>query len=107
MSDNYLGEWMQNLDGIFERNRREAKDRITRFKQEAGKPHATIIVGDDPEYQDHVGFWRVEGGVIRIKARHNGDFDPADRTDITLLELEALSKAYNHVNLCDVLPDED
>lgn len=94
MSDS--GDCMQSLDGIFERNRRETKERITKFRQEAGIAHATIILGDDPEYQDCIGFWRIEGGVIRIRAKHNGDFDPADRTDITLLELEALSKAYTH-----------
>ena len=95
MSDNDLSEWMQLLDDSFERGRISLSTRVAKFKEKAGKPHATVILKDD-SYQDHIGFWRVEGGVIRIRARYNGDFDPADRTDITLLELEALSKAYNH-----------
>ena len=94
MSD--LSEWMQLLDDSFERGRISLRTRIAKFREKAGEPHAEIILGDDPEWQERIGFWRVEGGVIRIRARYNGDFDPADRTDITLLELEALSKAYNH-----------
>ena len=91
MSDNELGQWMKCLEEIADRNKTNSEIRIANFKRRAGEPHAIIILGDDPDYQEHIGFWRVCGGIIRIKAKRNGDFDPSDATEIEHDEIQAIA----------------
>lgn len=87
------GSWFGAIAGIAEREREARADRISSWAANAGPPHAEVTLGNDPEYSDRVGFWRVSGGVIRIRASKKGEFDPAERIDITDAEASAIATA--------------
>lgn len=88
--------WSGVMDGIFERSREDRSARISEWATLAGPPHAEVLIGDDPECMERVGFWRVPGGIIRIRANRKGEFDPAERTDITAQEAKAIADAMGH-----------
>lgn len=85
--------WLGAIAEAGEREREARANRISKWADTAGSPHAEITLGDDPEYMDRIGFWRVQGGVIRIRASEMGEFDPADGTDITAEEIKAIMAA--------------
>ena len=84
--------WLGAIAKMGERERKARADRISRWADTAGSPHAEITLGVDPECMDRIGFWRVQGGVIRITAKM-GKFDPAERIEITHGEIEAIMAA--------------
>lgn len=91
--DGGTGSWLGAMAELGERERKARADRISRWADTAGPPHAEITLGDDPEYTDRIGFWRVSDGVIRIRASRRGEFDPAKRIDITDAEAKAIASA--------------
>jgi len=90
------GSWLGVMDKIHLAERQDRVARISRWAEVGGPPHAEVMLGDDPEYMEKIGFWRVPGGVIRIRAFKNGDFDPAERTEISDEEARAIAIAFAH-----------
>lgn len=89
--------WLGVIAKIGDMSRRDRANRISTWAKEAGPPHAEIMLGDDPDYMERIGFWQVPGGVIRIRASKRGEFDPAERTDITDDEVKAIAEASLHI----------
>lgn len=100
--DGDTGSWLGAIADMGEREREARADRISRWAAAAGPPHAELMLGDDPEYTDRIGFWRSAGGVIRIRASRRGEFDPAERTEITDAEVKAIASAG--VRPCPIPP---
>lgn len=89
------GSWLGFAAELGEREREARADRISRWADTAGPPHAEITLRDDPEHTDRIGFWRVTGGVMRIRASgRRGEFDPAKGIDITDAEAKAIASAF-------------
>lgn len=78
------------------RDRQDRKTRIEQWAKLAGIPHTEVTLGDDPKYMDRIGFWRVPGGILRIQSSRKGEFDPAERTEITTQEIGAIIDAFEH-----------
>lgn len=97
------GSWLNGMTEIFKRETENRIRRISTWAKTAGPPHAEITLGDDPDYMDRIGFWRVPGGVIRIRASMKGEFDPAERTDITEEEVQAIMDASVCVSPAEVM----
>lgn len=88
------GSWMGVMEEFHLTEQKARADRISRWAAAAGAPHAEIMLGDDPEYMERIGFWRVPGGVVRIRASKKGEFDPAERECISDKEAEAVAAAH-------------
>ena len=91
-----LDEWIDVIAKLCEKSRKDRKKRISKWAALAGPPHAEVLLGDDPKHMDKIGFWRVPGGLIRVRASFNGKFDPAERIEITDQEIEAIISAFKH-----------
>lgn len=90
------GSWIGVIAELHRAEREARAGRISRWAAAAGPPHAEIMLGDDPEYMDRIGFWRVPGGVVRIRASKKGEFDPAERENISDEEARAIAAAFEH-----------
>jgi len=71
-------------------------DRIGRRKRdkrvaEWPPPHIEIELGED-EWKHKVGFWKVEGGILRIEANKKGEYDPRNRQEISEAEIDAIRR---------------
>lgn len=90
--------WINVVAALCDKNREDRKKRIAEWITLAGPPHAEIFLGDDPQYMDRIGFWRVCGGIVRIRASKKGDFDPAEGTEIATQEIKAIIDTFGR---CD------
>ena len=88
--------WLSVAAKLSEQSHKNREKRITEWATLAGPPHAEVFLGDDPQYVDRIGFWRVRGGLIRIRASRRGEFDPAVRTEFTTKEINAITDAFGH-----------
>ena len=73
---------------IREINRRNKEKRIKEWTK-CGPPHATAIVGD-PGYTETYGYWHIGDRIVRIRQNKNGEYDPANRIEITHAEVMAI-----------------
>ena len=84
---------------LWEKNREDRRKRISEWTILAGPPHTGVMLGDDSvcrKDMDRIGFWRIHGGIIRIKSSRKGEFDPAEGTSITTQEIKAIINAFEH-----------
>lgn len=72
-------------------NKGNIEKRISDWADIAGPPHSEASLGNN-----RIGFWRVNGGLIRIRASRKGEFDPGGGIEITDKEIEAIMDAYKH-----------
>lgn len=92
-----INDWLNVTAELMEKNRKDRKKRISKWTIFAGPPHAEIMLGDDSicdKDMDRIGFWRIYGGIIRIRASRKGEFDPAEGTNITTEEIEAIINVF-------------
>lgn len=80
----------------------DREKRIREWEEVAGQPHAEIALGDHPDYMDKIGFWRIRGGLIRIRASKKGTFDPQEGTEITDKEIAGIKKALRYPEIGSV-----
>lgn len=91
--------WIGVVEKLSEANRINREKRILEWEEIAGKPHAKITLGDHPDYMDTIGFWRIKGGLLRIRASKRGSFDPQEGTEITDKEIAAIAKTRGYVEV--------
>jgi len=97
--ENGISGWINCIKELGEQEREKRKTQIKNWAESAGPPHATITLGDDPEYLEKIGFWRIDSGIVRICANKTGEFDPAERTEITDKEIKAIMNAFGHCSI--------
>lgn len=89
------GNWLDTISQLGDLRRKDRATRIAEWASAAGLPHAKVLLGEEP-YVEKVGFWRVPSGILRIRADAKGNFDPAERTEITTEEIDAIARASMH-----------
>lgn len=90
--DEDLDGWLQTIHCISEKAHETRVTRIATWASTAGEPHAEAQLDDGIR----VGFWKLPGGLIRIRASKRGDFDPAEGVIIEDREVLAIIAANGH-----------
>jgi len=78
------------LTGEIDMFQGQTKERIARFAEDFGKPHAEQEINGEI-----VGFWRIPGGILKCRSlagRNKGMYDPFDSITITCSEIHAIER---------------